>query len=130
MACTFGFGWVGWWIVAWGEGQSPAKVVLHLHVVNADDGRLASFGRMAVREALGKGVAGAGVLAGVYFHLMWLVAIVAAYLAASAAVSFVDVRHRTLWDRLAGTVVLEGDPPALVPMSDPTAPVEASTALW
>jgi uncharacterized RDD family membrane protein YckC len=129
MACTFGFGWVGWWIVVWADGQSPAKVVLHLHVVNADDGRLASFGRMAVREAFGKGVAGAAVLAGVYFRLRWLVVIAAVYVAVSVAVAFIDVRRRTLWDRLAGTVVLEGDPPPLAPDMPPTAPVEASTAL-
>jgi uncharacterized RDD family membrane protein YckC len=130
MACTFGFGWVGWWIVAWADGQTPAKVVLHLHVVNADDGRLASFGRMAMREALGKGVAGAAVLAGVYFRLGWLLVIAAAYLAVSVAAAFGDVRRRTLWDRLAGTVVLEGDPPPIPSELTPTAPVEASTALW
>ena len=126
MACTFGFGWVGWWIIAWADGQSPAKVVLHLHVVRADDGRLASFARMAVREALGKGTAGVAVLAAVYLRQWWLLAIAAAYLAASVAVALSDVRRRTLWDRLAGTVVLEGDPP-VVPTA--TAPVEASTAL-
>ncbi|MEY2431469.1 MAG: hypothetical protein QOC92_1194, partial [Acidimicrobiaceae bacterium] len=44
MVCTFGFGWIGWWIIAWADGQSPAKVVLHLHVVRADDGSPVSFG--------------------------------------------------------------------------------------
>lgn len=129
MACTFGFGWVGWWIVVWADGQSPAKVVLHMHVVRANDGSLASFNRMAVREALGKGVAGVAVLAGVYLQQWWLLAIAAAYLGASVAVAFSDVRRRTLWDRLAGTVVLEGDPPPLVPAIAATPPVEASTAL-
>jgi uncharacterized RDD family membrane protein YckC len=131
MACTLGFGWVGWWIVVWSDGQTPAKVVLHLHVVNAEDGRLASFGRMAVREALGKGVAGAVVLVGAYFRAPWLVAIAAAYVAVSVALAFIDVRRRTLWDRLARTVVVEGDPPPAVPeVPLPlTAPVEAGTAL-
>ena len=54
--CTFVFGWVGWWIIAWADGQSPAKVILHQHVVQVDDGRLAPFGRMALREAAGKGI--------------------------------------------------------------------------
>jgi uncharacterized RDD family membrane protein YckC len=130
VACTLGFGWVGWWIVAWADGQTPAKVVLHIHVVNADDGRLASFGRMAVREAVGKGIAGTAVLAGLYLRVWWLLAIVAVYLAVSVVFAVTDVRRRTLWDRLAGTVVLEGDPPPLMPASAPTAPVEASTALW
>jgi hypothetical protein len=128
MACTFGFGWVGWWIIAWGDGQTPAKVVLHLHVVNADDGRVASFGRMAVREAAGKALAGLAVVVGVYFGLWWLLALAAAYLAAGVAVAFTDVRRRTLWDLLASTVVLQGDP-APLPLPPPTAQVEASTAL-
>jgi uncharacterized RDD family membrane protein YckC len=138
VACTFGFGWVGWWIVVWADGQTPAKGVLHIHVVNAGDGRLASFGRMALREAIGKGVAGAAALAGVYFRVWWLLAIVMVYLAVSVVFALTDVRRRTLWDRLAGTVVVEGDPPPLVPLvppspaepaERPTAPVEASTAL-
>src|SRR4029077_15162728 len=92
LACTLGFGWVGWWIVAWADGQTPAKVVLHIHVVNADDGRLASFGRMAVREAVGKGVAGAVLLVGAYLRLWWLLAIVAVYLAVSVGFAVTDVR--------------------------------------
>jgi hypothetical protein len=128
MACTFGFGWVGWWIIAWGDGQTPAKVVLHLHVVNADDGRVASFGRMAVREAGGKALAGVAVVAGFGFGLWWLVAMAAAYIAASVAIASTDVRRRTLWDRLAKTVVLQGDPP-LAPVVAPTAPVEVGSAL-
>lgn len=126
MACTFGFGWVGWWIIAWPDGQSPAKVVLHLHVVNASDGRLASFGRMAIREALAKATAGVALLAGVVFARWWLLALASAYLAAGTAVAIFDVRRRTLWDRIAGTVVLEGDPP---PVALPTVPAEADIAL-
>jgi uncharacterized RDD family membrane protein YckC len=119
MACTFGFGWVGWWIIAWADGQSPAKVVLHLHVVRADTAQLASFARMAVREALGKGLAGAAALAGAYFGVAWLVALAAIYLVAGASVGLLDVRRRTLWDRLTGTVVLDGDPPAPSASTDP-----------
>jgi hypothetical protein len=126
--CTLGFGWVGWWIVSWADGQSPAKLVLHIHAVNADDGRLASFGRMALREAIGKGVAGAALLVGVYLGVIWLPVVAVVYVVIGTAVALPDVRRRTLWDRLAGTVIVEGDPPPLVP-AVPTAPVEASTAL-
>jgi hypothetical protein len=129
MACTFGFGWVGWWIVVWADGQTPAKVVLHLHVVDSRDGHLASFGRMAVREALGKGLAGAVILAGAYFRVWWLLAIAVVYLGVGVAVALGDARRRMLWDRIAGTVVLEGDPPPIVPELPPMTPAEASTAL-
>lgn len=129
--CTFGFGWVGWWIVAWADGQSPSKMVLHLHVVRADDGTVASFGRMAVREAIGKAPAGVAVVAGLYFRQPWLVGAAAAYVVVSAAFASRDARRRTLWDRLAGTVVLEGDPPAPAPAPPAplTPPVERSTSL-
>jgi hypothetical protein len=129
MACTLGFGWVGWWIIAWADGQTPAKVVLHLHVADSRDGHLASFGRMAVREALGKGLAGAVLLAGVYFRLWWLLALGVAYLGVGVTVALRDARRRTLWDRIAGTVVLEGDPPPIVAAPAVTAPAEPSTAL-
>jgi uncharacterized RDD family membrane protein YckC len=124
MACTFGFGWVGWWIVAWADGQTPSKVVLHLHVVNVDDGRITSFGRMALREVVGKGIAGVVALAGVYYGQPGLLVLVGVYLAINTIVMLSDARHRALWDRLAKTVVLDGDPPVLL-----TPPVEADTAL-
>ena len=119
MVCTFGFGWVGWWIIAWADGQSPAKVVLHLHVVNDADGHVAGFGRMALREALGKGVAGAAAVIAVYYGRVWLIALVGAYVSVNAVLALSDRRGRTWWDRLAKTVVVEGDPPR--PFSPPVA---------
>ncbi len=124
MACTLGFGWVGWWIVAWADGQTPAKVVLHLHVVNDEDGRIASFGRLALREVVGKGIAGSALLVAIYLQRQWLLVPVAAYVAVNLVVMLGDPRRRALWDRLAKTVVLVGDPPPLfIP------PAEADTAL-
>jgi uncharacterized RDD family membrane protein YckC len=128
MVCTFGFGWVGWWIIAWADGQSPAKVVLHLHVVRADDGTPASFGRMAMRETLGKAVVIVIVIVGAYLRLWWLLAIGAVFVAASIVLALTDNRRRTLWDRLAKTVVLEGDPPVPVAEPAPNAPAEAGIA--
>jgi uncharacterized RDD family membrane protein YckC len=121
MACTFAFGWVGWWIVAWADGQSPAKVVLHLHVVDARHGRVASFGRMALREAVGKGLPGVVAVVGIYYGQVWLVAVSVLYALIGAAVAAADPRHRMLWDLIAGTVVLDGDPP---PFAVPAPPVD------
>lgn len=123
MACTLGFGWVGWWIIAWADGQSPAKVVLHLHVVRADDGRLASFGQMAVREAIGKAPAGVAIVAGVHYGQLWLIVAAVVYGVVGAVLALGDARKRTLWDRIAGTTVLEGDPP---PAPLPTVAEDAS----
>jgi uncharacterized RDD family membrane protein YckC len=112
--CTFVFGWVGWWIIAWADGQTPAKSLLHQHVVNARDGALASFGRMALREALGKGIGALPVLVGVYFAVPAAVAAGALYGVVGALLAVIDPRRRAIWDRLAGTVVVEGDPPSVV----------------
>lgn len=136
MLCTFGFGWVGWWIVAWADGQSPAKVVLHLHVVEARTGRLASFGRMALREGLGKGVAGLLGVVGIYYGQLWLVVLTALYGLIGAAFAAADPRRRMVWDLLAGTVVIEGDPPPIAssavavaaPVEDDLTPAEADTS--
>jgi len=65
----------------------------------------------------------------VYFRVWWLLAIAVVYLGVGVAVALGDARRRMLWDRIAGTVVLEGDPPPMVPELPPTPPVEASTAL-
>lgn len=114
IVCTFGFGWVGWWIIAWADGQSPAKFVLHLHVVSSDTGHVASFGRMALREAAGKGIAGALALGGLYYGQLWLVGLAALYALVGVGFGATDARRRTLWDLMAGTVVLDGDPPPLL----------------
>ena len=117
--CTFVFGWVGWWIIAWADGQSPSKVVLHLHVVNAQDGRVASFGRMALREALAKGAGAVLVLGGAYFAITWVAAVGVAYAIAGTVPALIDNRRRTLWDRLARTVVVEGEPPPFTAVASP-----------
>lgn len=126
IVCTFGFGWVGWWIITWADGQTPAKTVLHLHVVRSDDGRVASFGQMAIREAVGKALAAIVVLAGVLAGQVVLVEVVGVYVFAAVVVAIVDTRRRTLWDGMARTVVVEGDPPFRE--NARVMPVEASTA--
>jgi len=120
--CTFVFGWVGWWIIAWADGQTPAKSLLHQHTVKAGDGTLASFGRMARREALGKGIGAAPVLAGAYLGMPLVVAAGVLYGVVGALLAVADPRRRTLWDRLAGTVVVEGDPPPPTVVTDPAEP--------
>jgi len=123
--CTFVFGWVGWWIIAWADGQTPAKVLLHQHTVNEHDGGLASFGRMALREALGKGVAGMLVVAGAYFGITAALAAGVLYGVVGAVMAATDPRRRTLWDRIARTVVVEGDPPPVFVPTDLAAPSSA-----
>jgi hypothetical protein len=64
----------------------------------------------------------------VYLHLWWLLAVGAVFVVAGIVLALTDNRRRTLWDRLAKTVVLEGDPPPFVREAAPIAPVEVGIA--
>jgi uncharacterized RDD family membrane protein YckC len=95
---TLGIGWLIWSLLAWRRGQSPAKQLMGMYVVH--NGRRAGWSRMAAREILCKGVAGliCGLLArpsyGVSLipYFFWLC---------------FDPEHQALWDRPAGTHVME-----------------------
>ncbi len=49
---TLGIGWIIWAMIVWGEGQTPAKKILKLRTINFTNSQSASWGHMAVREAL------------------------------------------------------------------------------
>jgi uncharacterized RDD family membrane protein YckC len=95
---TLGIGWLVWSLLAWRRGQSPAKQLMGMYVVH--DGRRAGWWRMAAREILCKGVAGLicfglarptyGLTLLPYYFLM-----------------FVSDEREALWDRPAGTHVVE-----------------------
>jgi uncharacterized RDD family membrane protein YckC len=51
---------------------------------------------------------------GVYFAVPAAVAAGALYGVVGALLAVIDPRRRAIWDRLAGTVVVEGDPPSVV----------------
>jgi uncharacterized RDD family membrane protein YckC len=95
---TLGIGWLVWSLIAWRRGQSPAKQLMGMVVEH--DGRPASWKRMFVREILCKGIAGVicGLLVRPSFGLslipyfFWMV---------------FDSENQALWDRPAGTLVVE-----------------------
>ena len=112
VVCTVVVGWLAWWIIDWDSGRSPAKSILHTRVVRADNRALPGFGRMALREVVGKAVpAGAGVIGlsmlsdGGGFARV-LVAGSVAWYAMSIVAALLDDRRRALWDMFAGTIVV------------------------
>ncbi len=52
MVITLGIGWMIWSFIVWGEGQTPAKKILKLRTINFTNGVPATWGHMALREAL------------------------------------------------------------------------------
>jgi uncharacterized RDD family membrane protein YckC len=96
---TLGIGWLIWDIILWGRGQSPAKQILHMRVLDLKTGRGASWGPMLLRELVGK----------------WLLGCIPLYTIVSAIVLLVDERSQALWDKIAGTVVVEDPDDRLAP---------------
>jgi uncharacterized RDD family membrane protein YckC len=106
MLVTLYIGWFIWSLCIYGRGQTPAKSILHMRVVSTETGRSASYGKMLLREWVGKGLIGLAsefTLGILYFWLLW------------------DDQNQELWDKLAGTIVVD-DP------NDVMAPDAAATA--
>lgn len=69
---TLGIGWLIWSLVVWGRGTTPGHQVLRLYVVDAKSGRTATWGHMALREFVMKGVVG-GVASSITFGIYFVV---------------------------------------------------------
>jgi uncharacterized RDD family membrane protein YckC len=102
MVVTLFVGWLVWSIVVWGRGQTPAKQLLGKRVLVRDTLAPAGRGRMCAREVLCKGLIGflsnlivVGFI--VYFWLLW------------------DSDRQELWDKMAGTIVVNDPENALDP---------------
>jgi uncharacterized RDD family membrane protein YckC len=88
---TLGIGYLIWGLIVWGNGQTPAQQVLGMRCWRPDDGRVASWGWMAMREIIGT----------LAESIFWLI---------TSLVSFIlfltRQDRRCLHDLVAGTVVL------------------------
>ena len=88
---TLGIGYLIWGLIVWGNGQTPALQVLGMRCWRPEDGRVAGFWWMALREIVGRIIDG---ILSVITELLSLI--------------FMLTRpdRRTLHDLIAGTVVL------------------------
>lgn len=92
---TAGIGWLIWALIIFDRGQTPARQILGHTVVDAATFETVTWGRMAVREILLKGLLGyiaGAVTFGVYFFIDSLMVF--------------GQQYQTLHDRMAGTVVV------------------------
>ena len=104
-AFTFAIGWLIWYLVTAGRGQSPGKQILHLYVLREDDS-VAGFGWMLLRDALVRGFAFATLdlilLSAIGAQGIWIVLLA---FAAAALWCLGDAQRQCLWDKLVRTRV-------------------------
>jgi uncharacterized RDD family membrane protein YckC len=86
---TLGIGWVIWSLIVWGRGQTPAKQLLNMRVLNADTGERAHWGRMALR-----------------FLTNWVMQLISIVGLVATIWILWDDRKQTLWDKVVSTVVV------------------------
>ncbi|CAN5811646.1 hypothetical protein BH24ACT5_BH24ACT5_30700 [soil metagenome] len=92
IAVTLGIGWTIWALAIGGDGQTPAKKLLGLRVVNADSRQPTGLGSMFRMRGL---VAG------------WVVSFVAVItLGIILFMPFWDDRNQNLWDKVSNTYVV------------------------
>lgn len=99
--CTLGIGWIIWTLVAWAHGQTPAKQMLGMRVVRLDTRAHAGWGRMFLRDFVGK------LLVSLTFGLLFIGGVIA------DCWLLWDKDKQELWDKIAGTVVVN-DPGKLL----------------
>jgi uncharacterized RDD family membrane protein YckC len=88
---TLVIGWLIWWVIAWGKGQTPAKQLLKMRVVRLDERRPLNTGEMAIRELVGK----------------YLLGFIPLYTIVSGVILLVDDNGQALWDKIAGSTVVD-----------------------
>ena len=111
---TLGLGWLMWFLIIAGRGQTPAKQLLSLCVVR-EDGRLASYGWMLLREIVVKfiifaapvlvlgviGVVVGGAAGTAFAFLSYAIALIVVPLWCVW-----DKNRQALWDKAVRTLVI------------------------
>jgi uncharacterized RDD family membrane protein YckC/RNA polymerase subunit RPABC4/transcription elongation factor Spt4 len=104
IVCTLVIGWVIWTLVVWAQGQTPGKQLLGMRVVRLDTRTYAGWGKMFLRDFVGKLLVAmvsslipfiGGVIADCW--LLW------------------DKDRQELWDKIAGTIVVNDPDKQLAP---------------
>ena len=105
--CTLVIGWIIWTLVVWAQGQTPAKQILGMRVVRLDTRVHAGWGRMFLRDFIGK------LLVSLTFGLLFIGGVIA------DCWLLWDKDKQELWDKIAGTVVVNDPDKLLAPSAQP-----------
>ena len=93
-----GIGWLIWTLIVWGNGQTPAKQLLNMKVVDATTHQVATWGKMALRDFLVRGV---------LFYFISLFTLGIGWIVAACMTFSRDRDYQSGWDRIASTVVVD-----------------------
>jgi uncharacterized RDD family membrane protein YckC len=104
---TLVIGWVIWTLIVWAQGQTPAKQILGMRVVRLDTRAHAGWGRMFLRDFIGK------LLVSLTFGLLFIGGVIA------DCWLLWDKDKQELWDKIAGTVVVNDPDKLLAPSAEP-----------
>ena len=95
---TLFIGWLIWSAFSWSKGTTPAKSLLGMRCVRTDTGQAATWGQMALRELVGKGVLG--------MFTFGITTLVSCFMILGAS-------RQGVWDKVATTTVVD-DPNGLL----------------
>lgn len=90
---TLGIGYLIWAAIAYGKGQTPAKQILKMYVIDTETGMPATWGKMFLRGFVIDGVL--NIITGQIFGLL------------SAIWIFTNPQHQRLTDKIAKTIVVD-----------------------
>jgi uncharacterized RDD family membrane protein YckC len=93
---TLFIGWLVWTLIVWSKGQTPGKQICGQRVVMKRTGRAATWGEMALRDFVIRGLA-VGILGQITCGIFTLV----------ATLMIFSTYHETMWDKWAGTLVVD-----------------------
>jgi uncharacterized RDD family membrane protein YckC len=102
--CTLVIGWIVWTLIVWAQGQTPGKQLLGMRVVRLDTRTYAGWGRMFLRDFVGK-------------LLVALVSSLIPFIGGIIADCWLlwDKDKQELWDKIAGTIVVDDPDKRLLP---------------
>lgn len=69
---TLGIGWIIWSLVVWNKGTTPGHQIVRLYIIDAKSGRTATWGHMALREFVIKGIVG-GIASALTLYIYFIV---------------------------------------------------------
>ena len=103
---TLGIGYIIWALIVYSRGQTPAKQLLKMRVVNVEKRRAAGWLSMFAREWIFKGALpiGLNIITWGVGGTLWILI--------GGIMVLVNDRHQALWDRALKTVVVS-DPGGL-----------------